>query len=68
MIPVDDVVLTAREAAAFLNVAPNTIYTWKHRGALKPVNERGRPRYRLRDVLAAEASRKRKHRRKADGA
>jgi len=66
--PVNDLILTAREAAAFLGVAPNTIYTWKHRGALKPVNERGRPRYRLRDVLAAEASRKRKHRRKTGGA
>ncbi len=57
---------TAEEAAAELGINRQTIYTWTSRGHLTPAEKRGRLNlYRLADVVKAEASRKRKHRKRA---
>lgn len=53
-----DYQLTAAEAAAEVGVTRATIDTWVHRGHLKPVDRRVRPRkYWLADVFAAESTR-----------
>ncbi|WP_406418397.1 MerR family transcriptional regulator [Streptomyces sp. NBC_01614] len=54
---------TVAEAAEAAGVTPDVIYQWKRRGKIKPVNERGWPRYRALDILKAEAAtRERAHR------
>jgi hypothetical protein len=56
---------TAEEAAVEAGVEVATIYTWVRRGYLAAVGKRGRFNlYRLCDVFACEAARKRKHRRR----
>jgi predicted site-specific integrase-resolvase len=47
---------TTAQAAQAAGVTPDVIYQWKARGKIKPVNQRGRPRYRALDVLQAEAA------------
>lgn len=60
-----DVLLTAEEVAAEVGVAPATIYVWVSRGAISPVDKRGRLNlFRLSDAFEAERTRKRKHRRR----
>jgi hypothetical protein len=62
--PLDmDALLSATEAAGYARVSVNVIVNWRNRGWL-PVaadaqgreirDSRGRPRYRLRDVVRAE--------------
>ena len=54
---------TAAEAAEEIGIATATIYSWVHRGYLKPAKKRGHLKlFRLADVFAAEAARERKHR------
>ncbi|GAT68887.1 helix-turn-helix domain protein [Planomonospora sphaerica] len=61
----NDELWTAEEAAAEVGVKPGTIHAWVHRGYLTPQRKRGGAHlFRLEDVFAAEAGRKRKHRRK----
>lgn len=55
-----DAVMTPADIAHFWGSSVGTIYSWVSRGQLKPANE-GEPgpaKYRVRDVLAAEARRK----------
>jgi DNA-binding transcriptional MerR regulator len=57
---------TARQVAEEVGVSPSTIRTWVSRHGLQPADRQGRfPLYRLSDAMAAEASRNRKHRRRA---
>lgn len=54
---------TAAEAAAEVGVKATTIYTWVRRGYLTHAGSRGHHKlFRLADVFAAEANRKRQHR------
>ncbi|MCX5209804.1 MerR family transcriptional regulator [Kitasatospora sp. NBC_00240] len=46
---------TTAQAAGAAGVTRDVIYTWAHRGKLKPVNRRGWPRYRASDVLRVQA-------------
>lgn len=61
---IEDVQLTLHQAAAEARVKPQTIETWIHRGYLKPIPGTRPRRFWLGDVLAAEAGRNRKMRRK----
>lgn len=63
-----DELWTAEEAAEQVGVTAAAIYTWVRRGALASAGKRGRYKlFRLDDVFACEAGRKRKHRRKLQG-
>jgi predicted site-specific integrase-resolvase len=54
---------TTAQAAEAAGVTRDVIYQWKARGKLRPVNPRGRPKYRALDVLTVEAdTRERAHR------
>src|SRR5690606_41788276 len=64
---IEDVQLTLHQAAAEARVKPQTIETWIHRGYLKPIPGPRPRRLRLADVLAAEAGRNQKMRRKPSG-
>jgi DNA-binding transcriptional MerR regulator len=50
--------LSTVEAATCARVEPGVVRTWAHRGLLQPVDRdaRGRPLYRLSDVVAVERS------------
>lgn len=61
---IEDVQLTLHQAAAEARVKPQTIETWIHRGYLKPIPGTRPRQFWLADVLAAEAGRNRKMRRK----
>lgn len=57
-----DALVDTTEAAAIAKVRTPTIRSWKRRGQLKAggLDERGRPLYRVIDVLRAEASTRRR--------
>jgi excisionase family DNA binding protein len=60
-----DILVTAEEAAEEVGVKPATIYSWVNRGHLEHAEQRGHLKlFRLADVFAAEATRRRQHRRK----
>jgi excisionase family DNA binding protein len=62
----DEPLFTAEEAAEEVNMKPATIYTWVHRGLLRPVGTRGRHKlFRLADVFDVERTRDRSRRKKA---
>ena len=61
----DELLLTAEEAAAEVNVKPSTIYVWVHRGHLAPAGTKGKHKlFRLADVFRAESARDRKRRKR----
>lgn len=56
---------TLDQAAAEVGVSPATLHTWHARGYLNYAGKRGKSALvHLEDVFAAEAARKREHRRK----
>jgi excisionase family DNA binding protein len=62
----DEPLFTAEEAAEQVGMKPATIYTWVHRGLLRPAGTRGKHKlFRLADVFEVEKTRDRRRRRKA---
>lgn len=61
----DEDLFTAAEIAAEVGVEVATVYTWTHRGFLKPAGKRGRWNlYRLSDAFEAEKTRDRTRRKR----
>jgi hypothetical protein len=52
--------MTTTEASRATGITPGSIRTWASRGHLEPagLDERGRPMYRLRDILRCERDRR----------
>jgi hypothetical protein len=74
--PLDmDALLSGKDAARYARVSVNVIVNWRNRGLLPVAKDRqgreirdgrGRPRYRLRDVVRAEGATHERARKMAD--